>query len=347
MNNGARTAPAVSVLLPVRDARPHLDDAVASLMAQTFDDFEVIAVDDGSTDGSLETLEAWARREPRVRAVARPAEGIVPALEAARSLASGRYLARMDADDIAHPERLTEQFSLMERAPELAGCGCGVRYFPEAVVRGGARRYEAWLNALETPEQVAASIFVECPLAHPTFFLRADAVAAVGGYADVAWPEDYDLVLRLWAAGGRLGSVPQILHDWREAPDRLSRTSPRYAPDAFVSCKVHHLRRTLLDGDRPAIVWGAGPVGKRFARALAAHGSPIEAFVELAPGKIGQVIHGAPVLDTAKALERLPERPGGGSLHLAAVGQPGARTRIVAQLQAAGARPLDDFVAVA
>lgn len=339
--------PAVSVLMPVRDAVPHLDEAVTSLMEQTFEDFEVIAVDDGSTDGSLEALRSCAAQEPRLRIVEQSARGIVPALEAARTIARGRYLARMDADDIAHPDRLRQQFTLLEENPDLVGCGCGVRYFPADVVRAGARRYEAWLNALETAEQIAAAMFVECPLAHPTFFLRSGAVDDVGGYADREWPEDYDLLLRLWAAGGRLASVPEILHDWREGPERLSRTSPRYAPEAFVACKVHHLRRTLLAGGRPAIVWGAGPVGKRFARALAGAGTPIEAFVELAPGKIGQVIHGAPVLDTADALDRLPGRAGGGALHLAAVGQPGARRRIEGQLEAAGARPLDDFVAVA
>lgn len=339
--------PAVSVLLPVRDGMPHLDAAIESLLAQTFRDFEIIAVDDGSTDGTPDTLERWAARDGRVRVLTRAASGIVPALEAARAAARGRYLARMDADDLAHPERLAAQFALLESDPDLVGCGCGVRYFPDEVVRDGARRYERWLNGLETPDDVAAAIFVECPLAHPTFFLRADSVEAVGGYVDVPWPEDYDLVLRLWGAGGRLATVPRVLHEWRESPDRLSRTSPRYSAEAFVACKVHHLRRTLLAGGRPAVVWGAGPVGKRFARALAAEGTPIEAFVELAPGKIGQMIHGAPVLDTDAALALLGGGTGAGALHLSAVGQPGARSRIAASLEAAGARVGNDFVAVA
>lgn len=339
--------PAISVLLPVRDGIEHLDEAMESLLAQTFEDFEVLTVDDGSTDGSVERAQEWAARDSRIRCHSQPATGIVAALEHGREAACGRYIARMDADDIAHSERFAEQYALMERDPDLAGCGCGVRYFPDDVVRDGARRYEGWLNGLETPEQVAASIFVECPLAHPTFFLRAAALEAVGGYSDPEWPEDYDLVLRMWANGARLASVPRVLHDWREGANRLSRTDSRYSPAAFLSCKVHHMQRTLLADRRSAVVWGAGPVGKTLARALLATGTPIDAFVELAPGKIGQMIHGAPVVDPPTALKDLSESLGAGPLHLSAVGQPGARTRIIDQLESTGATVLRDFVAVA
>src|SRR5690606_25417557 len=152
-------------------------------------------------------------------------------------------------------------------------------------------RYERWLNSLVQPEDLARDIFVECPIAHPALVARRAAVLAVGGYRAPGWPEDYDLVLRLWAAGGRLANVPEVLLHWRERADRTSRTDPRYSADAFRRCKVHHLRRTLLvarpgggagaseaESDcgpaaaRPAVVWGAGPVGKRFARELLRQG---------------------------------------------------------------------------
>jgi cellulose synthase/poly-beta-1,6-N-acetylglucosamine synthase-like glycosyltransferase len=341
--------PDVSVLLPVYNGGPHLYEAMSSLVSQRHKDYEIIVVDDGSTDDTPAQLEAWIRRDTRVRVISQAHAGIVAALETARAAATGRYLARMDADDIAEPDRLSEQFSLMEASPDLVGCGCGVEYFPSDAVQDGARRYETWMNALVTPDAIAAAIFVECPLAHPTFFLRTEAVAAVGGYVDRGWPEDYDLVLRLWKAGGRLGKVPGIFHRWRERPERLSRTGEQYSPSSFLSCKVHYLRRTLLTDDRGAVIWGAGPVGKTFARALIAEGTRIEAFVELDPRKIGQVIHGAPVFDPSTALERYEGVAGGARspLHLAAVGQPGARSRIVEQLTEAGYSVLDDFVPVA
>jgi hypothetical protein len=178
-------------------------------------------------------------------------------------------------------------------------------------------------------------------MAHPTFFLRAEAVQAVGGYRESGWPEDYDLVLRLWSAGGRLAKVPARLLRWREGPDRLSRTHPSYTPEAFLACKVHHLQRTLLKGREGVVVWGAGPVGKAAARALLGAGERLLAFVDVDPRKIGQEIHGATVLEAPQGVLVA------GALHLAAVGQPGMRDEIRGALKDAGHVELLDFVAIA
>jgi len=337
----ADSAPLVSVLLPVRDGVAHLDEALASMAAQTLDDFELVVVDDGSTDATPEILRRWAGRDSRIRPLRQPPGGIVSALERGRAEARGRYVARMDADDVAEPRRLEAQLDLMRRCPELSGCGCLVRYFPEERVRGGARRYQAWINGLVEPDQIERGVFVECPLAHPTLFLRAEALASVGGYQAFDGPEDYDLVLRMWSEGHRFAKVPELLLRWREGEDRLSRTSARYTPEAFLSTKVRYLTATLLGEGRSVVVWGAGPVGKAMARALAAAGREVAAFVELDPRKIGQEIHGAPVVDTEGGLAI------DGPLHLAAVGQRGARDRITALLESVGKRPMDDFVAVA
>lgn len=332
---------AVSVLLPVRDAREHLPACIASLEGQTWTDFEVVAVDDASCDGSRALLDAWARRDPRVRVLEGPGRGLVAALEAGRVACRGRWLARMDADDIAAPERLRRQLALVERKPELTGCGSLVEYFPPGNVQGGARRYQRWLNGLVEPGAIERDMFVECPLAHPTFFLRADRVEAVGGYRDRGWPEDYDLILRLWAAGARFAKVPEVLLRWREGPGRLSRLAEAYSEDAFRRCKAHFLARTLLRERDGAVVWGSGPVGKAFALALKREGVTLRAFVDLSPRKIGQEIHGAPVV-APEDVDRFR-----GAFCVAAVGQPGARAEIRSALAAAGWRETKDFCAVA
>jgi glycosyltransferase involved in cell wall biosynthesis len=331
----------ISVLLPVRDAAPYLPECIASLRAQTFEDFEVLAVDDGSTDESPRLLDAWAAEDPRVRLVRQEPEGIVRALEAGRARARGRYLARMDADDIAEPARFAEQFALLEERPDLAGCGAGVRYFPDSEVRDGGRRYEDWINEIRTPEDVERNLFIECPLAHPTFFLRAGVVAGVGGYVDRGWPEDYDLLLRLWRSGARLTAVDRVLLQWRIREDRASVRHVAYTPEAFRRCKIHYLLDTLARDRDGLVVWGAGPIGKAFARGVGEQGGTVRAFVDLDPRKIGQSIHGAPVIPPS-AVNRYRE-----CFSVAAVGQEGARGRIRAELEAAGWNEVTDFIAVA
>jgi GT2 family glycosyltransferase len=332
---------AISVLLPVRDAAPYLPECIASLRAQTFEDFEVLAVDDGSTDDSPGLLSAWAREDSRVSVVHQPPGGIVPALEAGRTSARGRYLARMDADDIAEPTRFAEQFMLLEGRPDLAGCGAGVRYFPRAEVRGGGRRYEDWINGMRTPEDVERNLFIECPLAHPTFFMRTAIVAEVGGYVDRGWPEDYDLILRLWRSSARLAAVDRVLLQWRIHRDRASVRHEAYTPEAFRRCKVHYLLETLARGRDGLVVWGAGPIGKAFAREVQVQGGSVRAFVDLDPRKIDQRIHGAPVIHPSGIDEY---RDG---FSVAAVGQEGARRQIRAELESAGWEEVTDFVAVA
>jgi GT2 family glycosyltransferase len=368
---GGRPRPRVSVLLPCRDAAAHLPDAIASLAAQTFSDFEVLAVDDGSTDDTPRLLHDWSARDRTVRVLSSGGAGLVAALDLAAGHARGRVLARMDADDIAHPLRFELQLRLMDADPGLAGCGTRVRYFPRDLVRDGARRYERWVNSLVDAEDIARDVFVECPIPHPTLMVLRDAFEAVGGYRDTGWPEDHDLVLALWAAGCRLGKAPEVLLEWRERPDRASRTDPRYSPDAFRRCRVHWLTRTVLRADwpetwrrgggaaalerprrepvpqrasarlRPVVVWGAGPVGKGLSLELQRQGADVAAFVDLDPRKIGQRIHGAPVIAPGDIGRHA------GAFAVAAVGDAAARGQIRAALAEAGWVEMRDFCAVA
>lgn len=333
--------PRVSVILPCRDAAAHLPEAAASLTAQTWRDFEVIAVDDGSRDGTGDLLEDWRRRDRRVQVLHTEARGLVGALDAALERAGGEIIARMDADDVARPDRLARQVAILDADPALAACGTRIRYFPRESVRGGALRYERWINGLTRPEELARDVFVECPIAHPTLAIRRAALAAAGGYRDPGWPEDYDLVLRLWLRGERLGNVPETLLDWREGGHRLSRNDDRYSEAAFRRCKVHYLARGFLERFDGVVVWGAGPVGKAFARALLARGAAVRAFIDLDPRKIGQTVYDVRVVEPAE----LPLFPD--AFVVAAVGSATARAEIRAALARAGRAEMRDCCAVA
>ncbi len=333
--------PGVSILLPCRDAALHLPSAIASLRQQTFEDYEVVALDDGSGDATFAELYTWAQQDHRVRVMQTHGRGLVAALATGLAAARGEFVARMDADDIAVADRLEKQVALLDAEPTLAACGALVEYFPADEVQNGARRYERWINGLQDPEAIARDIFVECPVPHPTLVVRRPALMAVGGYRDLGWPEDYDLVLRLWSAGYRIGKVPEVLLQWREGPDRASRVDERYSPDAFRRLKVYFLLRTLLASRHGALVWGAGPVGKEFAREIRRQGGAVRAFVDLDPRKVGQEIHGAPVIEPDE-VDRYRD-----ALALAAVGQEGARAEIRAELLGRGWVEMQDFCAIA
>lgn len=334
-------SPPLSVLLPVRNGEKTLSHALESLARQTFSDFEVILVNDGSTDRTMDLAETAAMADSRIHVFHRDPAGIVPALEFARSKARGTFLARMDADDGAFAARFEQQMAFMSDNPTVSLSGTGVVYFPREVVRGGALRYERWINSVLTHSDVQKNLFVECPIPHPTFMIRAHVLDLVGGYRDQGWPEDYDLVFRLWEGGGRFGKIPEVLLRWREGRARLSRTHEAYSEGAFRRCKVHFLRRTHLRGGRGVIVWGAGPVGKAFARELVAQGGNLRAFVDLDPRKVGQDIHGVRVLTPDQALSVSD------AFSVAAVAKPGGRDEIRQALEHAGNRELKDFVAVA
>jgi hypothetical protein len=332
--------PRVSVLLPVRDAAETLGGCLDSLAAQSLGDHEVVAVDDGSRDGSSAILEARARSDPRVRVVRTPPQGLVGALNQALALARAPVVARMDADDVARVERLRLQAERLARDPAVDVLGSRVALVGEAA-GAGMRGYVEWQNTLLDHEVIVRDIFVESPLVHPSVAMRREALERLSGWRETGGPEDYDLWLRALASGLRFAKLEEVLLDWRDGPRRLTRVDPRYTPARFLATKLEALERGPLAGSRPAVLWGAGPVGKAWSRALRAAGHDVRAFVEVDPRKVGERIHGVPVVTVSEAVGLR------GPLHLAAVGQKGARARIRAEAARGGLVDGLDLVAVA
>ncbi len=338
-------APRISVLLPCFNAAATLDEALASILEQSLTELEVVAVDDGSSDGTRERLEGWARGDARVRVLSREHAGLIPTLNAGIAACGAPLIARMDADDMSHPERLARQAALLESEPDLAVAGCLVEGFPQGQVREGFRIYIEWLNSLVSPEAIARQIFVESPLAHPSVVIRREWLERAGGYQDYGWPEDYDLWLRLHLLGARFAKVPEVLLFWREHPARLTRTDPRYSVENFLRAKARYLVASPLRERETVILWGAGQMGRRLSRHLIREGAPLAAFVDIDPAKIGGRRRGLPVIapDDLPRLWEASPRP----VVLAAVGARGARALIREQLTSMGLCEGEDWWAVA
>jgi len=290
--------PAVSILMPVRNEARYLEAALRSLSAQTLKDWELVAVDDGSTDATAQILARAAGRDPRIRVLTCAGEGLVPALNAGLASCRAELVARMDGDDIAHPARLAEQAAYLSSHGSVGLVACSFRHFPRQSIGMGMAGYERWQNQLLTHHEIMADLFVESPFVHPSTMFRRREVEAVGGYRDMGWAEDYDLWLRLAAGGCVFARLPRTLFFWRERPDRATRTSTAYSREAFRLCKLHHLQEGFLKGEQEVILAGAGLEGRAWYRILRDAGVRVSCWVDIDPRKIGRDLHGAPVLAT-------------------------------------------------
>ncbi|MBN1667105.1 MAG: glycosyltransferase, partial [Anaerolineales bacterium] len=277
----------VSVLMPCYNAAETLPEALQSLAQQTCQDFEILAVDDGSGDQTLAILRDWGCADPRLKVITQPHAGITAALNNGLQHCQGQYIARMDADDRCHPQRLAAQVAYLQAHTECALVSCRVAGFPQHSVRTGFRIYIDWLNSLLSDADIRREIFVESPLPHPSVMIRREWLHKVGGYQEHGWPEDYDLWLRLYLAGARFAKLPQVLVDWREHPERLTRTDGRYSLENFLRAKAHYLARGPLQDRDAVIVWGAGMMGRRLGKQIQRQELPLVAFVDIDPKKIG------------------------------------------------------------
>jgi glycosyltransferase involved in cell wall biosynthesis len=340
----AAGAPSISVVMPVWNAEPTLAGAVESVLAQTEPDWELIAVDDGSTDASLTLLDTAARRDFRIRVLPGPHRGVVAALNRGLAAARGRLVARMDADDVALPARLARQRDHLDAHPDVGVVATRVIFGGDARRSAGYARHVAWTNTLLSHDAIALGAFIDSPVAHPSVMFRSELVDRLGGYAEGDFPEDYELWLRWLDRGVPFDKLDEPLLVWRDTLGRLSRTDPRYSPAAFSRVKARYLARWLArhNPHHPAVtVWGAGRVTRQRARWLAEHGVRITAYVDIDPRKVGRRVDDAPVL----APGDLP-RPGQAFV-VSYVGSRDARELIDARLRALGYRAGVDYLLAA
>lgn len=312
----------ISVLLPVHNAAATLPDALDSLLRQSFTDLEIIGVDDGSDDRPRENtggferslgpgisatraiLLEYARNDRRVRVLGIKHGGIVEALNHGLNAARGEYIARMDADDVSHPERLQKQVDFLRLNPEVGLVACRAAFGGSAEHAGGYKRHLDWTNTLLPHEQLSLGRFRESPLVHPTVMFRKELIHRFGAYRDGPFPEDYELWLRWLSLGVRMAKLPETLYVWNDPPDRLSRTHPRYGVREFYAVKAVYLARWLAKHNphHPRImVMGAGRITRRRAEMLLDHGVEITDWLDIDPRKINRRVAGRPVIHRDEA----------------------------------------------
>jgi len=263
--------PQVSVIMPCYNAAGTVARAIQSIQNQTFSSWELIVVDDGSTDHSADVIADIARTDPRIRLVRRNHTGVVGASNHGMSLARGEFVARMDADDVSRPSRLARQVDALDENPEYGAVSCRVNFAGDPESAGGYAHHVRWANQCITSEQIALSRFIDLPVPHPTLMFRKKLIDSHGGYRHGPFPEDYELILRWISCGVRIGKMDEILFDWHDPPTRLSRNDDRYDMGAFHACKAPYLAKAIAESgcaDRELWVAGAGRPARKCARPL-------------------------------------------------------------------------------
>ncbi len=274
---------AVSILLPFHNAGPALGRAIDSILDQLFVDRMLLLIDNASTDGSRAMAMDLAKIDPSIHVLEEPVIGIAHALRTGLMQAHTPFIARMDADDISHPERLSRQMAFMEAHPEIGVVGTRTSFVSTVPEHRGMRAFVEWQNAILTPHDHYIKRFVDVPLAHPSVLFRRELVERHGTYSTDPLPEDHELWMRWMDAGVRFAKLPEVLLTWNDHPARLSRTHPNYDRSTFFRTKARWMAKWLrrkLDG-RPVIIAGTSAACLERAGILEAEGIPFHAFTDV------------------------------------------------------------------
>ena len=293
----------ISVLMPFKNTAGFLEECLNSLLGQTYHNWELMAVDDHSTDHSKSILHKYAAEDSRITVLSNKGRGIIPALRTAYYHSSGTFITRMDSDDIMKSIKL----EFMVRSLKNTGKGhvaLGlVEYFSEHGISDGYARYEKWINGLTRQGTNYDEIYKECVVPSPCWMVYKDDLAALGAFEPDRYPEDYDLTFRFYKNQLKCLASSDVLHLWRDYPTRTSRTSEHYAQNYFLDIKVHYFLELDHNPTRPLAIWGAGTKGKTIAWLLKERNVDFYWLCDN-PKKIGKKIYDCELLPY-QALETL------------------------------------------
>ena len=294
--------PDISILMPVKDASSFLDQCIDSILHQSLTNWELIAIDDGSTDNSLDILGDFEEKDLRIKVYNNPNEGIVPALAHGFEHANGKFITRMDADDIMPVNKLEKLYNLLAGRKNVVATG-KVRYFSDRRVSDGYRRYESWINSVAEDRSYMTNLYRECVIASPNWMVHRSCFENDIQLRSLTYPEDYDMVFKWIEKGYEIESVDQITHLWREHESRTSRSSEHYQQPSFFRLKTARFIENFSEELDGVQLIGKGDKGKLIARILQEHNVNFEWF-DLAPNDEHKS-----VLDLEKRLSILSNWP--------------------------------------
>ena len=292
----------VSIITPVKNGAQFLEECLNSILSQTYQNWELLIVNDSSTDETQSILEEYAQQDNRIVVSQNKGKGIIDALKTGYEKSAGEFVTRMDADDIMTPnklELLTKK--LIEKGKGHLATGF-VNYFSETELGQGYFNYQEWLNGLSQTESNFDDIYKECVIPSPCWMVFREDFEASGGFNSNLYPEDYELTFRFYKQGLKVVAVKEVIHHWRDYAARTSRTDSNYADNYFIQLKLNYFLELDYDNSRELELWGAGKKGKEVARFLIEKGIEFD-WLSNNDKKIGKEVYGVILKDSISALE--------------------------------------------
>lgn len=261
--------PLISIIMAAKNTQPYLPECLDSILAQTYPNWELIAVNDHSTDRTLEILQEYAQRDSRIRAFSSDKPKLIPTLKYGYRFVTGELVNRMDSDDRMPPDKLESLFTkYMDHGPGHVVAGGTQHFVDSGEVGGGFLRYEEWLNEVARTETHWKQIYKECVIPSHSWLISKTDLDAVGAFEPEVYPEDYDLCFRFYRHGLKVVGLDKVLHHWRDRSDRISRTWEEYKDNRYFELKLKYFYEIDRDPNRELLVWGAGRNGKDLVKRI-------------------------------------------------------------------------------
>jgi len=281
--------PKVSVILPFFNAEITLERAIESIACQSLNNFECILINNNSTDNGIKIAEDWAKKDKRFILIHEKQQGVMFASNAGSIQAKGKYIARMDSDDVSKPNRLKLQSEFLDVYSDFDAVAGLVNHISHSENTKGFAKYVKWVNSVQTFDEILNKQFVESVIVNPSAMWRKETGENYGMYKQGSFPEDYEMWLRWLSKGVKIKKLNEIVLDWYDSDTRLTRTQSIYSDSSFYKIKTKYLAKWLEKNNpfHPKVaIWGASRISRRRAKLLTKYGIEIECYIDTKKGRI-------------------------------------------------------------
>ncbi len=260
----------ISIIMPFKNEACFLHETINSIIGQSYQNWELIAVDDWSSDNSFEIMQSFEQQDKRIKILKNRKAGIIEALKTGRQKAKGIYITRMDADDVMSVNKLECLHKTLLLAVGKSVAIGKVHYFKSngEEIGDGFLKYQNWINKLAENRKSFSEIYKECPIPSPSWMMKMEEFDKIGGFNSLVYPEDYDLAFRMYKAKLCVVATNEVVHQWRDYETRTSRTHENYKDNRFLELKIDYFLALDYNKNKTLVLQGAGKKGKFIAQKL-------------------------------------------------------------------------------